>query len=235
MSWVFKHSNVDESGERLVLLVLADHARGEDGSGAFPSVNTIASEARLSRRHVFRILAKLEEEGHIEREGHTSFGCTRWKVIMGDVNMTRVSPTTPAMSDTPPVSPTTPKPSSEPSVTSLISDDLDDIIEVLDEARRPKSPKVRREGVMKVVQEFPGVDHMKVAKAVRAKSYGEVVRNVPLTFHNWCAGEDRRGGAGMDIPGVRNLRPDKGAEKDARTRERLARAQRALAANRGEP
>ncbi len=41
LSWVFDHSPVEHRGDLLVLLVLADHAH-DDGTRAFPSVETIA-------------------------------------------------------------------------------------------------------------------------------------------------------------------------------------------------
>ena len=50
ISWVLSHSE-ERLGNRLVLIVLADHA-AKDGSDAFPSVNTIAQEARMSKRAV---------------------------------------------------------------------------------------------------------------------------------------------------------------------------------------
>ena len=50
---------------RVVLFVLAEHA--DDHGVAWPSVQTIAREAGLSRRAVFRGLDKLVELGEVER------------------------------------------------------------------------------------------------------------------------------------------------------------------------
>jgi hypothetical protein len=71
-SWVLKHSEA-KLGDRLVLLVLADHAK-EDGSCAWPSVDTIASEARLSRRATQDCLRRLEAAGAITETGRSESG-----------------------------------------------------------------------------------------------------------------------------------------------------------------
>ena len=67
MSWVLRHSEVAGT-DRLVLLVLADHAK-EDGTAAWPSVATIAREARAGERTVQYSLRRLEEAGAIRRAG----------------------------------------------------------------------------------------------------------------------------------------------------------------------
>lgn len=63
MSWVFDHSAA-RLGERLVLLAIANHAR-EDGSGAWPSVETIALEANLSESAAHRAIRRLEQSGQL--------------------------------------------------------------------------------------------------------------------------------------------------------------------------
>ena len=67
LSWVLKNSD-ETLGRRLVLIVLADHAR-DDGTGAWPSVQTIARETRMSERQVQRCLRDLEGSEAIERTG----------------------------------------------------------------------------------------------------------------------------------------------------------------------
>lgn len=79
LSWVLKHSPVDTPGHRLVLLVLADHAN-DDGTGAWPSVKTIANEAKQSERNVQYALRALEGEGHIRKAGRSPYGTTIYDV-----------------------------------------------------------------------------------------------------------------------------------------------------------
>jgi len=66
MSWVLDHSE-STLGARLVLLSIANHARA-DGSGAWPSINQIGIEARLSEREVRYCLRTLEESGELVTE-----------------------------------------------------------------------------------------------------------------------------------------------------------------------
>lgn len=81
-SWVFKHSPA-EKADRLVLLVLADHANG-DGDGARPSVTTIQCEARIRGRSTVQTsLRRLERAGAVESTGaHDETGCTIYRVSM---------------------------------------------------------------------------------------------------------------------------------------------------------
>lgn len=72
MSWVLRHSEA-QLGDRLVLLVLADHAR-EDGTGAWPSLETIAHQSRLSERQARRCLRNLEQSGEIVETGRSKKG-----------------------------------------------------------------------------------------------------------------------------------------------------------------
>ncbi len=86
ISWVLKHSTA-EKGDRLVLIVLADHA-SNDGTDAYPAVATIAHEARMSERAVQYALRRLERDGHISSEGPVDRGRgdrqpTRYTVLMG--------------------------------------------------------------------------------------------------------------------------------------------------------
>lgn len=80
ISWVLRHSEA-RLGERLVLIVLADHADG-DGDNAFPSVETIGREALLSERQVQRCLRDLESDGFIQDMGASEFGTTTYRVVM---------------------------------------------------------------------------------------------------------------------------------------------------------
>jgi hypothetical protein len=62
-TWVLEESR-STLGARLVLLSIASHANRE-GHNAWPSVETIALEARVSRRDVFYCLKSLEESGEL--------------------------------------------------------------------------------------------------------------------------------------------------------------------------
>jgi hypothetical protein len=82
-SWVFKHSEESTPGRRLVLLILADHA-DNDGRNAYPSVATIAREARMSERGVRYALRELEASGQIRALGiHPQLRTTEYQVLMG--------------------------------------------------------------------------------------------------------------------------------------------------------
>jgi hypothetical protein len=63
MSWVWDNSP-HSGGALVVLLAIADFAH-EDGSGAFPSVETLAAKARLSKRQTQTILKELNESGEL--------------------------------------------------------------------------------------------------------------------------------------------------------------------------
>lgn len=80
LSWVLRSSE-ETLGRRLVLIVLADHAH-DDGSEAWPSVETIAREARLSTRQVQRCLRDLEAAGSIRKTGTSRTGTSVFAVVM---------------------------------------------------------------------------------------------------------------------------------------------------------
>ena len=82
MSWVLKNSEA-RLGQRLVLLVLADHAK-EDGSSSWPSIATIASEARLSESQVKRCLRELLGSKSIVKTGISKHGTHIYEVAMDE-------------------------------------------------------------------------------------------------------------------------------------------------------
>jgi hypothetical protein len=57
ISWVIDHSK-QKANPFVVLLMIANHARS-DGSGAWPSIHTLAKECRLGDRTVQRAIASL--------------------------------------------------------------------------------------------------------------------------------------------------------------------------------
>ena len=63
MSWVIEKSK-HKSGELVVLLMIANHARS-DGRGSWPSVATLAAESRMTRRQVQRCVRRLEKSGEL--------------------------------------------------------------------------------------------------------------------------------------------------------------------------
>ena len=63
VTWVLEHSEAT-LGSRLVLLSIASHANRE-GKSAWPSVDTICLEAKLSRREVQYALRSLEASGEL--------------------------------------------------------------------------------------------------------------------------------------------------------------------------
>jgi hypothetical protein len=81
-AWVWEHSPVEHRGDLLVLLALADHAH-DDGSSAYPSVDTLARKARLSRRGTFDALRRLKDCGAITPEGTGPTGTIRYRVNLG--------------------------------------------------------------------------------------------------------------------------------------------------------
>lgn len=70
ISWVIDHSQ-HKGNTFVVLLMIANHARS-DGTGAWPSVQTIAKESRLSRRTVQRCVHRLSLPWSGRKNWHTS-------------------------------------------------------------------------------------------------------------------------------------------------------------------
>lgn len=63
MNWVFEHSDAT-GNDRLVLLALADEA-DDEGKDAYPSVQRVATKARVPKPTVLRCLKRLEEAGRL--------------------------------------------------------------------------------------------------------------------------------------------------------------------------
>lgn len=103
MTWVFDLELPPTP--KLVLLVLADHA--DDQGFCFPGIATISRRASVSERTAMRVLARLEESGHIARSrrhlvngNRTSNGylltpdqATEWQVTNEGDQPPTVSPT----------------------------------------------------------------------------------------------------------------------------------------------
>jgi len=79
ISWVFEHSK-SRLGPRHVLLSIANHAKS-DGTGAWPSVSTIAREAKLSIRQVQYALVTLSKLGELRvSRGKGPSGCNLYSL-----------------------------------------------------------------------------------------------------------------------------------------------------------
>lgn len=120
-SWVLENSPVTGAA-RMVLIVLADRADHE-GRNAYPSVASIADQAKCSESTVHRVLRDLETGGHIVREGVSRFRTVQYRLVMGrrwtGAQPLRPSdPPTVGPSDLVPENPPTvgPKPTTEPSI-----------------------------------------------------------------------------------------------------------------------
>ena len=68
ISWVIEHSKA-KANPFVVLLMIANHARS-DGTGAWPSLKTVAREARISRRTVWACVNELEKIGELVVHRH---------------------------------------------------------------------------------------------------------------------------------------------------------------------
>ncbi|MQA87265.1 MAG: hypothetical protein GEV03_22215 [Streptosporangiales bacterium] len=64
MNWVWAHSPTS-GNHRLVLLAIADACSHDNGTGAWPAVDTIRRKARITDRTARRVIADLERDGHL--------------------------------------------------------------------------------------------------------------------------------------------------------------------------
>lgn len=90
MQWVWENSPASR-GERLVLLAIADCA-SDDGTKAWPSMETIAQKANLSVRACQAAIRRLTKEGHLTVAMQTGpHRCNRYTVVMTGVKKEQVS------------------------------------------------------------------------------------------------------------------------------------------------
>ncbi len=89
MSWVIEHSR-HKGAELLCLLMIANHAHA-DGTNAFPSIETLARECRMSERQIKRIIQKLEESGELRVERGVGRGNVNYYVIVMDGEQSHTS------------------------------------------------------------------------------------------------------------------------------------------------
>jgi hypothetical protein len=82
ISWVIENSK-HKGGAFVVLLMIANHAHS-DGTGAFPSFETLAREARITHRQVTRIIPKLRKSGElVVQRGQGPNNSNLYTVTMG--------------------------------------------------------------------------------------------------------------------------------------------------------
>jgi hypothetical protein len=109
MSWVFEHSE-SVSGERLVLLAIADSANDE--GVCWPSYETIAKKANVSRRYVMDVIKKLEEVGIIKVSHRYKDGLNTSNVYQMVIPTVVIPSSLPLDSELP---------SSEPQITRVVN------------------------------------------------------------------------------------------------------------------
>ena len=79
ISWVIERSK-HKSNAFVVLLMIANHAKS-DGTGAWPSVRSLARESRISPREVQYTLRQLESSGELETKvGNGPRGCNLYSI-----------------------------------------------------------------------------------------------------------------------------------------------------------
>lgn len=89
-SWVWENAPV-KSGELVVLLALADCAH-DDGTGAYPSRESLAVKSRMTARQVGNCTRSLTEKGLIRKQGLTAGGVVVWAINMGEENFSPRKP-----------------------------------------------------------------------------------------------------------------------------------------------
>lgn len=122
-AWAKEVSGISRS-EKLLLLVIADYYN-EDEKAAWPSLASLATHALMSRRHVMRLLAKLEERGVVKldkQRGHlTRIRLTR--DIMSPVTSDVTTPRDIWMSPEPQIQPPVDDDQKSELITEVINQD----------------------------------------------------------------------------------------------------------------
>ncbi|CAK0747896.1 hypothetical protein CCP3SC15_1500013 [Gammaproteobacteria bacterium] len=83
MTEIWEHSK-QEGSALLLLLAIADHAH-DDGTGAWPSTETLAEKTRQTRRNVQLLLRKLEQSGELmTARGEGPHGCNAYIINLSN-------------------------------------------------------------------------------------------------------------------------------------------------------
>lgn len=88
-AWVIENSQ-HKGSELLCLLMIANHAHA-DGTNAFPSIETLARECRMSARQIARILVRLEASGELKIERSGGRLVHRYELQMSPSNPDKMS------------------------------------------------------------------------------------------------------------------------------------------------
>lgn len=88
VDWALREAPTKDSTETLVLVGLANHV-SDNGTGAYPSVNTLSKYAKCSERTIQRKLRDLEEAGVISRGDQRSVAHHRSdrRPVVYDINI----------------------------------------------------------------------------------------------------------------------------------------------------
>lgn len=168
--WVLEHSEATH-GRRLVLIALAEFAH-DDGSKAFPSVETLMARTRMSRRGVQDALRRLEADGHIVPGAKTPAGTRIYRVVMRGAESARAeSSTLGAQNSAKTTSHSAPNPTTDPTTNpsereapALEPDDVDRVLAILGRACRLKNCKLPgRDAIATVMEAYPDRDAQRVA------------------------------------------------------------------------
>lgn len=215
------------STEKLVLIGLADHAN-HDGTGAWPSVATLAEYADVTERTVQRCLRSLEDKGLIQKgdQRHVQHVRADKRPTVYDVTLDRGDVyVAPQLDGVTPVSergdtsvadgvtPVSPKPSLEPSMNLGPSDDGPTHQEVVDRLAQvcgiePPWPKSEMGRIAKAAKELRemGLQSLDVIDA-KARAYRRKWPDLDMTPQaltgNWSqldADVRRSGGASRPPP-----------------------------------
>jgi hypothetical protein len=85
-TWVVQEADARNPAELAVLCALADKA-WDDGTRAYPSIDTIAEDARMSRSTAQRTLTRLEERGVIRRGDQALVAGWHYRPVVWDLVM----------------------------------------------------------------------------------------------------------------------------------------------------
>jgi len=176
ITWVFEYSEA-QLGDRLVLLVLADHAK-KDGTASWPSIATICHEARMSRAQVHRCLRRLAADDHIAATGRTRRGVIVYSVNMKGSHIETLTKRHPSQDETSGGLRMTPEPSLEPSSESSLRSDsatsrkrdvaFDALMEVTN--AMPRSHGAVGSVVAELRAEHPDLDDQELADEIRSRA-----------------------------------------------------------------
>lgn len=184
LHWVLEESQ-SEYSERLVLIALANHA-STDEAIAFPSVETLARESKLSRRSVQGAIGRLLELGEIVDEGRTKVGTRRFRLPMGGADVARaqnlrgrrkqregaqisalrgadVAPEPSVTVKEPEEGTSSDFPPSMPDGLRAVAQEVFAVLAPIGDSDRKANP-VQLRAVAKAVASFPDRDHLKVAQ-----------------------------------------------------------------------